>query len=72
MSENGWGCKLNATGIRFAAYSGQTGIMKKEPPITITLRIAKATKHLLQAAAEKDHSSMANMVTFIRTQCRIG
>jgi len=46
--------------------------MKKEPPITITLRIAKATKHLLQAAAEKDHSSMANMVTFIRTQCRIG
>jgi hypothetical protein len=36
--------------------------MKKEPPITVTLRIAKVTKHLLQAAAEKDHRSMANMV----------
>lgn len=36
--------------------------MAKDTPVTVTLRIARSTKDLLQAAAEDDHRSMANMV----------
>jgi len=36
--------------------------MSKETPVTVTLRLTRATKNLLQAAAERDHRSMANMV----------
>lgn len=36
--------------------------MTKPQAVTVTLRIEKAVKDLLQAAAERDHRSMANMV----------
>lgn len=36
--------------------------MTKPQAVTVTLRINKAVKDLLQAAAERDHRSMANMV----------
>lgn len=39
--------------------------MSKETPVTVTLRLTRATKNLLQVAAEKDHRSMANMVAVL-------
>ena len=36
--------------------------MTKPSAVTVTLRLDKAIKDLLQAAADKEHRSMANMI----------